>query len=591
MAVHKNIYRTIPDGLFFALFFLYFLIFNRYHLIYHEQIQLFIFDLYYPADFFSRPGGLSELAGSFLTQFFLFPTVAASILTMAAFFIFRISRHILKYYNLQGAFWSYIPVFLLAALHSSHLYTITFTSALILSLLFFTVCMNIKETKKRTAFLVLLWPVLYIVSGGYSIIAILMCFIHEIFITKTKSGLFISIFILAFGATVPLILSETLFYMKKGTEWTSLLPLFIPSPYRYILLLCLFYFPFIMVMARLRDYLKIRAAEYAWNYKSIVAGILVFSMASLAVYKYFYDSKTETLLGMDAAVQNSNWNKVLDLSSSLNSSANRMTMYFTNLSLCKSGTMGEKLFSYPQSGPDGLWLDWKQDWLTAFFGNEIYYQLSYISEAKRWAFEAMVAKGPNPRSLKRLALTSLIDGNTAEAKKYLDKLHSTLFYRRWSEKYIRYTENPELVEKDKELSEKRRLSPISDFINSENIGSRLPELLSQHPENKMAFEYLMASKLLRKDLDGFEANIYRIKELGYRKIPPLYEEALLACMSRSGKDIIPEGYSISEATRKRLNEYAKAIYSYNNNGNLAAQEMNGRFGNCYWYYLKFISIQ
>jgi hypothetical protein len=406
---------------------------------------------------------------------------------------------------------------------------------------------------------------------------------------ESKRGIIFSILILAFGATLPLLLTVTVFYIKKGTEWTSLLPLFIPSPYRYILLLSFFYFPFILIMAGLKDYLKIMTAEHVWNYKGIVAGTLIFSIASFAVYKYFHDSRTEALLGMDAATQNSDWHKVLDLSASLKSSANRMTMYFTNLALCKSGTMGEKLFSYPQSGVAGLWLDWQQDWLTAFFGGEIYYQLSYNSEAKRWAFEAMVAKGPNPRSLKRLALTSLIDENTEEAKKYLVKLHSTLFYRSWSEKYLRYTENPELIEKDKELSEKRRLALKSDFINSDNIGLRIPALLSQHPENKMAFEYLMASKLLEKDLDGFEANIYRIKELGYRKIPALYEEALLACMSRSGKDMIPEGYSISEATRRRLNEYAKAVYSYKNNGNLAAQEMNGRFGSSYWYYLKFIN--
>jgi hypothetical protein len=327
-----------------------------------------------------------------------------------------------------------------------------------------------------------------------------------------------------------------------------------------------------------------------WNWKTITAGTLVIIGLSGVIYKYFYDRKTEILLGVDHCVQRSDWDGALKISSDSHIT-NRMVMHFTNLALYKSGHMGDRLFQFPQAGPAGLWLDWKQDWIIAFFGGEIYYHLAYNSEAYRWAFEAMVVKGPNPRSLKRLVLTSLVDDNTALAGKYLKVLEQTLFYRNWAQFYLSYVNHPELLDEDKEISEKRHFSVHSDFINSDNFGVRLPQLLADHPDNRMVFEYLMASFLLDKNLEGFAANIYRVKELGYKTLPVHYEEALIAYMSYANKDIVPEGYTISQATRNRLSDYATAIYTYGNNTDLAAREMYREFGKTYWYYLKFINSQ
>jgi hypothetical protein len=268
-----------------------------------------------------------------------------------------------------------------------------------------------------------------------------------------------------------------------------------------------------------------------------------------------------------------------------------MVMHFTNLALYKTGHMGDQLFNYPQAGTGGLWLDWEQDWVNAFFGGEVYYHLGYNSEAYRWAFEAMVAKGPNPRSLKRLVLTSLVDNNIALAEKYLMVLKQTLFYRNWANHYLPYINDPELIKGDKEISEKRLFEIHSDFISSDNIGIRLPQLLADHPDNRMVFEYLMTSMLLDKNLGGIAENIYRLKELGYKSIPVLYEEAMMVYMSMTNKNIVPEGYQISITTRNRLSEWADMINSFGNNTNAAARAMFGKFGKSYWYYLTFTNNQ
>ena len=154
----------------------------------------------------------------------------------------------------------------------------------------------------------------------------------------------------------------------------------------------------------------------------------------------------------------------------------------------------------------------------------------------------------------------------------------TLFYKKWARHYLSYLINPERLEEDKEISEKRHFEIHSDFINSDNVGVRLPQLLADHPDNRMAFEYYMASLLLEKNLGDFAENIYRLKDLGYKSIPVHYEEALLAYMSLAQKNIVPVGYTISQTTLKRLSDYTGTIYSIGSNAKITAREMYNKFG-------------
>ena len=87
-------FKWIVTCLFFILYFLYFLSCNRYLLIYHEQIQLFRFDRDYFKEFLAVPGGLMRYTGAFLTQFYLFPTAGALIVTLTGLSIFSISLYI-----------------------------------------------------------------------------------------------------------------------------------------------------------------------------------------------------------------------------------------------------------------------------------------------------------------------------------------------------------------------------------------------------------------------------------------------------------------------------------------------------------------
>ncbi|MDR3252193.1 MAG: DUF6057 family protein, partial [Tannerella sp.] len=60
--------------------FVFFGCFYKYHLIYQEQFQMFMFTFEYLSDTLSSPGGLAEYISRLLTQFYLTPWLGAGII-------------------------------------------------------------------------------------------------------------------------------------------------------------------------------------------------------------------------------------------------------------------------------------------------------------------------------------------------------------------------------------------------------------------------------------------------------------------------------------------------------------------------------
>jgi hypothetical protein len=305
---------------------------------------------------------------------------------------------------------------------------------------------------------------------------------------------------------------------------------------------------------------------------------------AFVVYKSAYNKMAEMMLGIDHHVQHDEWNQVLKLSDRY-PGYNTLVIYYTNLALFKTGKLMDKMFNYPQIGSQGLRLKWQRN-LNLFFGGEIFSQLGYNNESIHWAFEALVAKGFNPRSLKKLAVGCIVNGNYDIARKYLSLLNRTIFYRKWAQRHIRYLFDPDLAEENPEISQYRNLQVMSNFFSEVN-GLNLLDLLKNHPENIMAYEYLLASLLLDRNLDDFARVSLNMKYYGYIRIPLHIEEALIFYNFYEDKNVIPEGYSFRPETINRFNDYAKTYTKFRSNQKVAAFELKEKYGKTYWYYLQF----
>jgi hypothetical protein len=579
-------------GLFFISFFIYFFLFNRYHLAFQEQIQLFRYNCDYFTGFLARPGGLSFYIGAFFNQFYVVPVVAASIVTLSGITICLLTSYILRKHNISGIFWSIIPVLLVGALYGDYLYNIGYSIGFILALSAAAIYISITKEYIRYAAGIISLFFLYFLTGGFSLLATVFFIIHEFIFSKGRPRFFVSLGYVIAAISIPYLACHSIYFIPKSDTW--LYPVLFPFDgiTKILLLLLLAYSPLLLIVVKIWMIIsKKTQLLFSWSWKTVIVGMIFSLIFSWGIIKYTYDTKTETLFRIDYYIQHSEWRKALE-NAARYPGTNRLVTYFANLSLYKTGQMGNSLFHFNHTGKDDLWLEWPGGKLSLFFGSEVFYHLGYFNEGYRRAYDAMVLTGQNPRSLKLLAKISIVNGNDALAEKHLEILGQTLFYRKWSRNYRRLILNNELMQNDLEITEKRHLLLDSDFLVDTNDPEKtLLSLLHQHLDNRMAYEYLMASLLLDKNLTAFTSYITSLKSFHFKELPVHYEEAMLVYMSQIQMNIVPEGYKIRETTirsfKDYFNDYSNARSSFSGDLNLMARKLNKNYSKTYWYYLNF----
>lgn len=170
------------------------------------------------------------------------------------------------------------------------------------------------------------------------------------------------------------------------------------------------------------------------------------------------------------------------------------------------------------------------------------------------------------------------------ARKYLRILQHTLFYKDWATETLACLNDEDRVNAHPEYGRLRRLTPRTDFFFNPDLPEMTLEfLLHANPRNRMAYEYLMACTLLKKDVGRFVHYYPLGADLGYSSVPKGYQEALLFywLMSKhTATDTIP--WKIDPQTENRLREYAQIFTSAR-----SADALSARFGDTYWFYADF----
>jgi hypothetical protein len=271
---------------------------------------------------------------------------------------------------------------------------------------------------------------------------------------------------------------------------------------------------------------------------------------------------------------------------------NNLSLAMLNLSLARTEKMGDLLFTFEQNGANGLFLPFEKEYVAPMMGSEIFFQLGLINASQEYSFESTETTpnlGKAVRSMKRLAETNLINGNYEVAGKYLGLLKKTLFYRKWAKDTERYLRNEDLINKHPVWGEKRKMMIKQDFFfKVQNMEPILNMLLRDDPQNKIAYQYLMAFYLINKDLRNFMNRIPMMNDLGYTRIPVSYQEAIMYVIGLTSKNPMENiPYKISDDTKLKMKAYAE-IYTTNKN---AQELLSRRFSGTYWYYFHYKQIE
>jgi hypothetical protein len=540
-----------------------------------------------------NPGGLSSFIGAFFTQFFINFYPGTLILVAACIFIYFLSDYIFRKHGIKGILFPMIPVLLFLSLQSDYRYSFGNTTGFILALSFSAFYFSNNKPWARYLVGFAGWILLYFATGGFSLIAAVLCAIHELFHIRSRYRFALASGYVLMAILIPYLAWDFIYYLPLSKAWFMQILFPFPGISKYLLFLLVVFCPLTLLALDIWKQLAHKEiVNFHWDAKTIILGSVMFLFGSWIVIRS-YDAKSEALFRIDYYVQHAKWEKALNQSARY-PGINRLIIYFTNLSLYESGQMGDLLFHYKHTGKDDLWLEWPGGKLSLFFGADIFYYLGYFNETYRRAFDGMILNGQNPRALKFLAKISLINGRNELALKHLNVLSQTLFYRKWAQPYKAMLKDPDLRQKDPEIIQKRKLLLNSDFlIDANNTDQLLFQLMKFQPDNRMAYEYFMSALLLDKNITSFTGYTYLLRHYGFKEIPVCYEEAMLVIMNQTQKNIVPEGYSIRNTTIQRFNnyfsDYSNALSAFSGNPELMSKKLNEKYGATYWYYLHFLN--
>ena len=101
----------------------------------------------------------------------------------------------------------------------------------------------------------------------------------------------------------------------------------------------------------------------------------------------------------------------------------------------------------------------------------------------------------------------------------------------------------------------------------------------------MAFEYLMGFYLLMWQFDKFIANLDRLDDFDYTRLPKVYEEAILFYVFTTRKDVELRAHKISAESNERFHNFFSACRSQSmQDKKKAFDELASGYGDSYLFY-------
>lgn len=552
---------------------------------YGEQYQLFQSTADYFARLLARPGGLAMYAGRFLTQFFIIPPVGAIIVSLLATGIFACVNRLLKSsrYGCQMAFFvALLSACVLLDKQSllNGLICIAFGCFILL-----LIC-QINRNKVLTVLLPPIVLIIYWIAGGIPaafVVGYVLC--NCITAKKDKSLLISSLASVLIVIAAPFV-ARQLFGVQLNATRT-----FFGADYsRYVVNLpnlsiaigCIIaLLPVINILLNSNVLRRFEKPSQRISKSAVMVWVIAVSVVS-AVFLKNVDFDANRNCAIEYNVRTQNWKKAIELTDN-KQQTDAITMSYINLALAKANRLGDKMFSYKQIGPSGLMPDFETDSDVSMALSEIYYHLGFINFAERFAFEAAKANPDyqeSARAVKRLAETNIIKENYPLARKYLAMLENTMFYAKWAKKARRAIDSGRTAE-NADWARLRAFQNTDDFFYAEKEKDMmLAKILIANPNNRTAFEYLMAYYLLNKDLEHFMQSADMGGKFYGGMYPRAFREAAIFHLRMTNPEAVKDFGTADRLMLDQFYEFGK-IYNANHHDSRLAKQ----FGDTYWFYL------
>jgi len=585
----KNKISPLLSTAFFVALVIFWGFYYPNHLVQKEQMQLFLTDWAYFAQHLSLQGGLATYLGEFFTQFFLFKWVGVWIVSAIIFSIYFGIKCLLKQmFNSRLSVLAYVPAVAYSFLLCNEFYYLSGAIAVSLSVWAVVGYLQVKSPASRAAIGFVGISVLYWLLGGAYMLFGISIIVSELIISFSsrlipiKSVILFSIVCLVCSIVVPLfarrfLLLDTLLqsYVSSAYyKFTLVFPVYLKLIFASVPAIIFLHFIFLKVSEKLRLILQL-------TFGVLLIGALAYGFRKVP------DFSEEKEMMYSNLVNKQDWNEIIKQAEKELPKGTQGKLALT-LALGQTNQLSSRLFAFSPQQSD-FFIPYKVHGMAPLIANEPYFYLGFLNFAQMLAMES-IDSSPDAvmpvRAVKRYAETCIVTGQYDVAAKFLGYLKRTFFYCDWANKASEYLYNDEKVKAHPLWGKLRANQPKDEFnFQFDQMDTMLFSLLRSNQQNQLAYEYLMSSYLLQKDLDKFLEFLPLVKTMNYPELPLAFQEALVYA-----KTLLPEwpdalkAYPISDNVSKRIELYANA---FNSGGNKNAAAMKQSFGSTYWYYVHF----
>ncbi|NQT27268.1 hypothetical protein HQ585_18080 [candidate division KSB1 bacterium] len=595
-------HRNRDRGLLTTAFLLFLFFYTRFaiqpEIIYQAQEPVFFKTARFFVDFLGIPGGLTAYTAACLSQFYILPWIGAAVITLIIGGIVSLTHLWLNRLQPERTdVWLHlIPGLFLLMLHSHYHHPLSMTLGLLLAMagLVLYTSIPIKNVGLRFLFYAILCGLLFYLSIGAMLIFAVLGALFEWTKNRSVKGALLGLIFLCFAGTLPWIATMLTMITPKQAYLTHF---WIASRYPvgwapaglYITLIFLAFIPFWLPLFRkLSSIIGDRIKRIPILKKTgWICRIILISLLTWAAAHYSLSRDSRTLYQAVHHTREKNWDTVLEVISG-NPMNHILIQHLSARALHHSGRLLDDLFSYPHAwGKQGLLLSYQFNYSAPKHMCDFCMDIGHLNEAEHWTYETLTLGGETPWILHKLAEINLLKGETDMARICINKLRQTLLHQALADDCEQLARN---------LAAGRTGAypfPIrTDFIiNKHKLEEDLQALRELMPQNRMVFEFNIASLLFDKDLEGLYNQIGRLPEFGIRTLPRHWQEAMILRMLKpDGSKLDLAGYKLNSSLIQNLQNFQQALLLKADKRVEAYNELAPAYGNTYWYYLIFEEV-
>lgn len=578
--------------LVFVGFSLWMLLSNTAYLRILEKTSLFIPDRSTFINCFSLPAGLISYLGLFFNQSLHWPIVGTFFLTC---FLFVLSFFSLKAFNLNQ---EYFPLaflsstfllwaFLAPGYNVLYLKTPGFAFSqplgVIGALSVFWIYKSLKNQRSEFIFTSLAALISYPLLGFYGLMGCLFCLVLQLLNRRWILALLNVIF----AILVPWIYSRFVYGdMMRSMTYLQGIVWMMPEetnlwlPYA-LCFLCLLMLSLLYSNNRNKINNKV---------KLVVSSVLFFASLSLTFVYRFDDENFMAALEIEEALENSDYEKVVEIRKKMKEDPTRNVVMMTNAALYHIGRAGSLMFTLPNGNKSLPSLERPVLPLYDLGLRPYLYLMGKINSCYRWSMESLVENGLNARDLKYMVKCAILNNEIQLSKKYNSILHKSLIYRQWAQEADK---DIAALESGKELvnPEFKKLKPLMTYMDIlggdggsiESWTIATTALMRGGPMELV--ELSLQCNLLMKNVEGFWPRLLAYYR-NHDTLPRHYQEAAIL-FSEVEKDVDWRRLELDSNIIHRFANFMRISRNPKINPLQKKEMLHQQFGDTYWYYFFF----